>query len=937
MGSSQQSCYQSTHGYSIKHVNSVYSVNSYYCELCECGVKMASILKEHMEKEHSSHLMKPLMAAAGAVLAWKYLPSMTEELWNHALLFLDRHRAEEDNRHEITDLYQFQDPTGILEKHKQLLFQPFNENKVDMKIIYYELIKMLIDYERRNNPAAYDATKSVGKIDGYQELTNKLQRFLNQRFILDIQRLSKTCEDMPANVSGTLEKLEGEFNEMKKSQDSLEERNQALMIEIVKIKEREAELTKKLEVFESIELSMDESNRKLVERIECIELDGRKIDEGLVELKHKQGLDILKLTEDIKKNKLDAQGLIEDINTKVETREKVTKKTWKAFEQTLCDHETKISDIQSLNEERNSELRNKVNQIFENEKNISKKLEEKETNLKSVNVKVAEHASIFKRNNVEEMSSSITRLKDEIQKNFVKIQEIDSLKRTVDFVEETRQQSIAQVNDEVRETTKNNLNQIENMKNDIDKKVKTLHEALKTNSALNDERVNTLQTEMSKSSQSSKESIKAAEDHVENLRLLNRTLIDQLNEKSTKENDAFKKRIKTDVEKSMSNLKGALSCEIESLFKKLSSSNNAITDLTNNVDILTRQLTTMVGNEEKIKDIVNTIENNQRIEQNNNKAKFTAIESENENINTKISELKQLQEVHQKTTCDGIAVLRDSYNEQISQYKNSTTDQSKLLATTNEKLVAIMETAGGLLSEYAVQEKKIIELEKNGKDLDKKITDLESAELFLQEAQRKVVERTTASDEYMKSIEKDLVKITDVQKADLMREIKSESQIFNEKLNNVHKVLETKIKGYEQKQNGTEAHVSKVNMQLENFEITKKSMKNQIEILTKDKEIYTKQVNQLKPMMDALEEKICCMEEGLRNDLENLSKENAKNISEAKNDNNINNKCMLMNTKGMEESFNDLKTELETLQKTQIIEKSKSKRLEEKLGDSWLS
>ena len=125
-------------------------------------------------------------------------------------------------------------------------------------------------------------------------------------------------------------------------------------------------------------------------------------------------------------------------------------------------------------------------------------------------------------------------------------------------------------------------------------------------------------------------------------------------------------------------------------------------------------------------------------------------------------------------------------------------------------------------------------------------------------------------------------------------------------------------------------------------------------------------------MMDALEEKICCMEEGLRNDiedltnksvksheemqscnakfeiieakikeakddvkslnqdmneqnrlLENLSKENAKNISEAKNDNDINNKCIVINMKGMEESFNDLKTELETLQKTQIIEVSK--------------
>ena len=44
-----------------------------------------------------------------------------------------------------------------------------------MKIMYYELIKMLIDYERRNHPETYDATKTVGKIEGYQELTNKLQ------------------------------------------------------------------------------------------------------------------------------------------------------------------------------------------------------------------------------------------------------------------------------------------------------------------------------------------------------------------------------------------------------------------------------------------------------------------------------------------------------------------------------------------------------------------------------------------------------------------------------------------------------------------------------------------------------------------------------------------------------------------------------------------
>ena len=61
-------------------------------------------------------------------------------------------------------------------KHKDKLLTPFSEHQVDMKIMYYELIRMLIDYERKNHPETYDATKTVGKIEGYQELTNKLQR-----------------------------------------------------------------------------------------------------------------------------------------------------------------------------------------------------------------------------------------------------------------------------------------------------------------------------------------------------------------------------------------------------------------------------------------------------------------------------------------------------------------------------------------------------------------------------------------------------------------------------------------------------------------------------------------------------------------------------------------------------------------------------------------
>jgi hypothetical protein len=46
-----------------------------------------------------------------------------------------------------------------------------------MKIMYYELIKMLIDYERKNHPETYDATKTVGKIEGYQVLLENIAKY----------------------------------------------------------------------------------------------------------------------------------------------------------------------------------------------------------------------------------------------------------------------------------------------------------------------------------------------------------------------------------------------------------------------------------------------------------------------------------------------------------------------------------------------------------------------------------------------------------------------------------------------------------------------------------------------------------------------------------------------------------------------------------------
>ena len=55
------------------------------------------------------------------------------------------------------------------------MLQPFSDHQVDMKIMYYELIKMLMDYDKRQqSEEEYFVTNTIHKIEGYQQLTNKV-------------------------------------------------------------------------------------------------------------------------------------------------------------------------------------------------------------------------------------------------------------------------------------------------------------------------------------------------------------------------------------------------------------------------------------------------------------------------------------------------------------------------------------------------------------------------------------------------------------------------------------------------------------------------------------------------------------------------------------------------------------------------------------------
>ena len=88
---------------------------------------------------------------------------MTDELWRHALKTLDHYPKQ---KCEIQELYNHEDQTGILERHKKVL-QLDNGRKPDPKTMYHELIRMLVDHERSHcDQVAYKEIKDVSKIQG---------------------------------------------------------------------------------------------------------------------------------------------------------------------------------------------------------------------------------------------------------------------------------------------------------------------------------------------------------------------------------------------------------------------------------------------------------------------------------------------------------------------------------------------------------------------------------------------------------------------------------------------------------------------------------------------------------------------------------------------------------------------------------------------------
>lgn len=177
---------------------------------------------------------------------------MADQLWQHSLEFLENYRTS-TSYYGIAHLYTFEDTSGILERHRDMFENSFLDGQVDMKTIFQELICMLVDNEKRNDDVA-----EIASLDGFQDLTNRLQHHLNLRFRKDLQEFKKN-------------KSEGKFVQMEKKLQLVEQDAFVILEKMVRLEEENQFLLEKVNILEKSEKQYDYKTsgeqRSLIEKL----------------------------------------------------------------------------------------------------------------------------------------------------------------------------------------------------------------------------------------------------------------------------------------------------------------------------------------------------------------------------------------------------------------------------------------------------------------------------------------------------------------------------------------------------------------------------------------------------------------------------------------------------------------------------------------------
>jgi len=179
---------------------------------------------------------------------------MVEKLWNHALTYLENYSVS-DSENGFEEFFDFEDETGILNRLSQMFASCSEQTpeQVDIKIMFYELIRLICDFE--NQESRNGSLRQICKIDGFQQLSNKLFLHKMKSFSLGLEKIeinlpkyqglqSTAKANINSNIEQRLTFLEKSNLELEQKVSELEKENLDLITQLKEIKSTSDSRTK---------------------------------------------------------------------------------------------------------------------------------------------------------------------------------------------------------------------------------------------------------------------------------------------------------------------------------------------------------------------------------------------------------------------------------------------------------------------------------------------------------------------------------------------------------------------------------------------------------------------------------------------------------------------------------------------------------------------
>ena len=787
---------------------------------------------------------------------------------------------------DISPLYDIEDETGVLNKHRSKMIGPFMEHQVDMKIMYYELIKMLMEHDKNEqSEEEYNVTRTVHKIEGYQQLTNKLQRHMNSKFLAEISAMNNKF-DLIMNNFGDIN-IMAKFKSLEQNFLHLQQENQTLLQRVISLDSMSSKFSDEYRNnVESKLMDLSGTKERLEKTIVMIG-DNKNTLNQLIEKtdKHEDDLKSLKDANSV------ATSTVETFfqNLNVEIQEKMDSGNAEIYH--------KIDSIKENQKEAKKDVDDSVAILFENVAKVKQSVESNEDKIKSLQDDMGSMSE-----KQDELRYEVNVSNDTIQKNVENILKIEKLvgdldTRTTETVERMKEVTLMTVSvdkkvqvlqDKMTTENKEAFDKIEaavseismvqdelkEIRNDFDVKHKNLDGSVRTfvdsidgiksnfDEKLNDAgrnlgaRLDQLETE---GGDIREKVVLLEEGH--NNQVSRLSLMDTFGSRlSVMEEARQQSSVQEDLaRKTRQDLEEGLGARLDTVREELDEVKRQVEEQKLGVETSLGELRGQGdGNRQEV---VRLVERTEELR--------TAVLREVETrVQERISEVTVLVKEVEERTKEAGSMIKADYKDEMNSIGNqlntiykdyekmekdlddfktklgsemgdlsqSDKDLSAKIVKTDEKMNTIIDQAGKLMMNDATQDEALKDIIAKIKSLEEKHFSLEEADTFLQEAQRQITEKTSSvednANKSLDDIQKKVNQILDLKEE--LKKLEGDQNDFSSRIESLEEkvvLVEGQIVNLEDDQN---KQIIKQNKEVEKLTDTDANIRDELQKIKDD-------------------------------------------------------------------------------------------------------